>query len=120
MLDKSSLNKFLATALVFLMSVSCLGKVQIYNSEIICPTGLRIMVRFARKDEVVLAIKKAALTKRVERSNENYTVIRLSDKRSLKIEKVTPEDSLKCLVREEFYGNFNKSYVKKYMGKDLW
>ncbi len=78
------------------------------------------MVRFARKDEVVLAIKKAALTKKTDRSNENYTVIRLRDKRSLKIEKVAPEDSLKCLVREEFYGTFSKSYVKKYMGKDLW
>ncbi len=121
MLGKSNLSKFLAIFLVFFVATSCGGrKVNIYNSEIICPTGLRVMVRFARKDEVVAAIKKAALTKKIDRSSEDYTVIRLLDKRSFKIEKVAPEDSLKCIVREEFYGNFSKSYIKKYMGKDLW
>lgn len=78
------------------------------------------MVRFARKNEVVLAIQRAAVIKKKDGSNEGYTVIKLRDKRSLKIEKVPPEDSIKCVVREEFYGNFTRGYVKKYMGKDLW
>jgi len=119
MLDKLSLNKFAVILLLLLTTNSC-GSVDIYNSEIICPNGLRVMVRYARQDEVVRAIQQAALIKKKEDSNENYTVIRLKDRRSLKIEKVPPEDSLKCIVREEYYGRFSKRYVRKYMGKDLW
>ncbi len=119
MLDKSNLNKFLAILAIALSSFSC-SKVDIYNSTISCPNGLGVVVRFARKDEVVLAIQKAALTKKQDGSSENYTVIKLRDKRSFKIEKVSPEDSLQCFVREDFYGRFGRGYVRKYMGKDLW
>jgi hypothetical protein len=119
MLDKSSLNKILAILIIAISSFSC-AKVDIYNSTISCPNGLGVVVRFARKDEVVLAIQKAAFIKKQDGSNENYTIIRLSDRRSFKIEKVPPEDSLQCFVREDFYGRFSRSYVRKYMGKDLW
>ncbi len=119
MLDKSNLNKLIAILLIALSTFSC-GKVDIYNSTVSCPNGLSVSVRFARKNEVIAAIQKAALTKKKDGSSEGYTVIRLRDKRSFKIEKVPPEESLKCLVREEFYGRFSRSYVKKYMGKDLW
>lgn len=112
-------TKIFILFLLMFATASCI-KVDIYNSYISCPNGLSVVVRYARKDEVIKAIQVAALTKRKDGSSENYTVIRLNDKRSFKIEKVQPEDSLKCVVREEFYGKFSKSYVKKYMGKDLW
>ncbi len=117
MLDKSSLNKIILFISLILLT-SC-SKVDVYNSTISCPNGLSVVVRFARKSEVIDAMQKAALIKKRDGSSENYTIIRLRDRSSFKIEKVSPEDSLKCLVREDFYGRFRKSYVTKYTGRDL-
>jgi hypothetical protein len=116
MLVKLSLSKLFFIIFLIISVFSC-KKVEVYSSEIVCPNGFRSIIKFARKDDVVLAIKKAAIAKKRDRSNEDYTVIRLKDKRSLKISKMSPEDSLKCMVYEAKVGEFPKPYVTKFTGQ---
>lgn len=115
MSDKLNRNKFLLFLLLLLAATSC--KVEVYDTEISCPNGLHVLVKFARKDEVQIAIQNAAIIKKRDGSSETYTVIRLKDKRSFKIEKLPPEDALKCTLRESRIGTFNKSYVKQFTGR---
>ena len=117
MSDKLKLSKLALIFSLLIITFSWEVKVMVYNSEIICPNGLRVLVKFARREDVVMAIQKAAFIKKKDSSNEGYTVIRLHDKRSLKIERMPPEESLKCLVRESQLGMFTKSYVEQYTGQ---
>ena len=115
MLGKLNLSK-LALVLLLLTTSACF-KVRVYNSEIICPNGLRVLIKFSRQEDVQMAIQKAAFIKKRDGTSENYTVIRLKDKRSMKIERLPPEESLKCYVRESELGMFDRSYVKQFMGQ---
>lgn len=108
MLAKLNRNKFL---LIFLLIFCCAKKVY-YSTEIICPTGTRILVRYARADEVRAAIIKADEEKRIYRTSENYTVIKLPGNRSFRIEKMSPEESIKCSTEENVMGQVDKYYIK--------
>lgn len=118
MLGRLNLSKLVL--ILLLLTINSCGQVMVYDSEISCPNGLRVLIKFARQQDVLAAIKKAAITKKRDGSSENYTVIRLpgtgslSNTRSLRIEKMSPEESLKCRVKETQLGMFSRAYVKKF------
>ncbi|OFW93948.1 MAG: hypothetical protein A2887_01905 [Alphaproteobacteria bacterium RIFCSPLOWO2_01_FULL_40_26] len=106
MLGKSDRNK---SCLFFLLILaSCAGKKIFYNTEIICPDGREILVRYARIDEIRAAILKADADKKFYKTSENYTIIRLPENRSFKIEKIAPEIMINCSLRESVMGQVDK------------
>lgn len=109
MLGKLNRNKiFLFLALIF-FTTSC--KEKIFNTEIFCPDGSRILVKFVRLEELRDAIKAASSEKNKFNSNYKHTVIKLPGQRSFKIEKIPPEELVKCHVRESRMGVIDKNYV---------
>lgn len=109
-------NFFLkATALIILLSTaSCfkLTKKQYYHTEILCPNRADILVRYTRADEIRLAIIKANEKKKFFKTSERYTVMSFPGNRSFKIEKMSPEEMLKCYLRELPIANPDKNYTK--------
>ena len=69
------------------------------NTEIICP-NYRMMIRFVNAEQLSKGMEKALADKIKYRTSESYAVIRLSGERSLKIEKIAPEDIVKCRLQE--------------------
>lgn len=98
MLVKLKLNKLLVVFLIFF--VSCKSSQQLYNTQISCPNGLRVLVRFTNVFDVRRAIEKAAFDKKKYGTSENYTVVRLPKQRSFKIEKLSPQEALKCALED--------------------
>jgi hypothetical protein len=108
MLDKLKLNKngslkfFLNFALVLapLIFNSCYHRrPQLYNTEVICPSGFRVLVKFANLADMKAAIEFALEDKKKYGTSENYTVIRLPKNRSFKLDKLPPEQAIKCALR---------------------
>lgn len=114
MSDKSNRSKILL--LIFLaFTTSC--QRQIYNSEVICPfNGAKILVKYARADEMRTAMKRALSDKKKYNTSETYTVIRLPGNRSFKIEKIAPEEIVNCNVVETPIGVKDRDYIL-YFGK---
>ena len=120
MLVRSSLNKFLLFTLLF--SCSVVDEAEdfgIYHTELICPDRDRVMIRYAKAKEVEEAIKVSLEKKKKLGSNESYTVISFRGNRSMKIDKLSPEEAVKCNLREIFYPRQDK-YKKKYMESPVY
>ncbi len=87
-------------ALITLNLISCkMEKVIKVHTEILCPDGLRIFVRYARMSDVDAAIKKAAKDKKELRTSEKYTAVRFDLNRSFKLD-LPPEQAVNCSLRE--------------------
>lgn len=108
----NKLIKIVAILLIFLIS-QCSSNRHVVNTEIVCP-NIRIMVRFASAKEIQKAIDKAYETKKQKEGNENYTAIRLSDRRSFVIRKMPPEDAIKCQLNEIQLPALYKDYKQYY------
>lgn len=114
MLDKLKRNKFLILMLVPIVLISC-GRRHVYNTEILCPTGLRIMVRFATLEQVKTGIDKSYNNKKKYGTNENYTVVGFGYQKSFKIERLPPEEAIKCSLRQIELSPDDKDYkISKY------
>jgi hypothetical protein len=113
MLDKFARSKIFCLILFFFCLTSC-KKEPIFNSEIICPDGKRILVRFARAKDVIEGIQKAHINKKREGTGETYTPIRLPDKRSFRVEKIPPEKMIECQVVESEFGAVDPNYVRHF------
>lgn len=111
MLDKLSRNKFFSLLLLISLATSCWKKEIFFNTEILCPDGQKILVKFARLREMQNAIKAAYLEKKKLNTNYKFTIIRLPGNRSFKIEKIPPEDLAKCFLRESKMGVVDKDYI---------
>lgn len=114
MLDKLSRNKLVLVLLIVFAAISC-GKTVYYNTEIICPDGSTILVKYARLEEMKQAIIKADLDKKKFRTSESYTVIRLPGNRSFKIEKIAPEEAIKCSLKQSPMGEVDRQYIHHYI-----
>ncbi len=64
--------------------------------------------------EIRAAILKAVAQKKIDRSHENYTVIRLPRNRSFKIEKNPPEKLALCGLRQSVMGQVDRNYVRHF------
>lgn len=99
MSDKLKRSKFLILILLPLLLDSC-GRRHVYNTEILCPSGLKVTVRFATLEQVKYGIEKAYSDKKKYNTNENYTVIGFGYRKSFKIEKLSPEEAMRCSLRQ--------------------
>ncbi len=119
MLDKLKLSKFLLVLLI----CSVYGcktfksddeQITAYNTKVVCPNGVKLLVIYANALDIRKGIEQALFTKRKSGTSERYTVVRLPGKRSFKIEKLLPEEALKCSLTEFTFktkrGNY-KIYV---------
>ncbi len=109
MLDKLSLNKFYLFLTLFL--VFCAPQKKFYNVEIICSGKPVITIRYTNIKEVQQAILKAEFEKRDEGTSIGYTAIKLPDKRSVQVEKIAPDEMIKCSLREEEIRRPSKNYI---------
>jgi hypothetical protein len=114
MLDKSKLNRAMLQMrfckfankfwLIFfvIFFASCQSKVskQLFNTQITCPNGVSILVKFANAFEIRKAIEFSLFERKKYGSKERYTIIRLSDRRSFKIENLSPEEIARCSLRD--------------------
>lgn len=57
------------------------------------------MVRFVSLEEMKQAIEFALEDKKKSESNQQNTIIRLAKNRSLKIERLPPEEAIRCALR---------------------
>ena len=111
MSDKLKLSKSLVILVLALVSSCAHGP--LYNTELYCP-GNKILIRFARAEEVRKGIERAMSDKKKYGTSEDYTVIRMPGNRSFKIEKIPPEDSMRCSMQEfQIEGNY-RQYEKYY------
>jgi len=118
MLAKLKLSK-ICLKIIFLVTVSfvvvaCGEKEVMFNTEILCPDGSRVLVKFASLDEVRLAIVKNYEDKKKNGTSDKDTVLRLSSKRSFRIEKIAPEKIIKCSLKESFVGEVERSYWRRF------
>lgn len=117
MLDKlgRKRNKFY---LIFFLLFSCAQseaeKPGVYHTELICPERDIILIRYSRLEDVRHSIAKSYAFKKKFDSSEGYTVISLPGNRSMKIDKLAPEDAIKCSLREIFHPRSDR-LKKKYM-----
>lgn len=118
MLEKLVLNKILFFALVVLTLPPVFGCAKHQNidtsTEILCPNGSKTLIKFSRLQDVREAIYYAYHSKKAEHTSENYTPIRLADGRSFRIEKVFPEEAIKCFLRETPVGLADPWYIRHF------
>jgi hypothetical protein len=57
-------------------------------------------MRYVNEQEMRVAIQRAVFEKRLYGTNENYTVARFPHNRSVKIEKISPEEIATCQLRQ--------------------
>lgn len=81
------------------------------DTEMSCPDGVVILIKYAKMQDVRNAIINHVNEKKLNGTSENYTVIKLPDKRSLKIDKKAPEHSLDCVLRESNYAPVKAKYL---------
>jgi hypothetical protein len=114
MLVKSDRNKVRIIFLLGLLflEVACNSNRRVFNTEISC-TKVRVMVRFAEAEEVRGGIERAFEDKKKYGTNENYTVIRMPGNRSFKVERLAPEEAMKCVLTQ-FEVNTKYKEVEKY------
>lgn len=112
MLDKLNRNNIFFL-LLFLATASCsVLQKQYYNTEILCPGRERILIKYARVDEVRAAIVKADYQKRKEQTSGNYTPIVLPNERSFMVNKIPPEEMINCSLYESKQGEIERNYIR--------
>lgn len=84
------------------------------STEIICPENKRFMIRYAYEKEVREAIKKDYQRKMNEKSNENFTVIRIPNIESFHIHKMSPEKMMECKIVQNDTKKIYPNYIKKF------
>ena len=109
MSDKLNHSKFIL--LILLLSCFTACQKPIFNTEILCPDGSRILVRYSTEEEVRAGIQKAYNEKKKYRTSEDYTAIRMPNQRSFKVEKIEPEKMIKCSLRQSLIGTVEKNYI---------
>jgi hypothetical protein len=93
--------------------LSCCGsQKKFYNVEIICPDNPIVTIRYTNLQEVQQAILRAEFEKRDEGTSIDYTAIKLPDKRSVRVEKIAPDQMIKCALRQEEIRRPSKNYIK--------
>ncbi len=100
MLDRLGRNKILFLVFSLFVISTCAKKKPIFHTEIICPSGKVILMRYVTEQEMSVAIQRAVFEKRLFGTNENYTVARFPGNRSVKIEKIAPEEIERCQLRQ--------------------
>lgn len=120
MLAKLLRNKiwcsFLLFVIFFVVS-SCSKKpanATTINTEILCNNTIKILVKFARASDIAEAIQKANYDKKMQGTSETYTAIKLRDGRSFRVEKIPPEDLIKCVLRESKMRVADPGYVRHF------
>lgn len=99
---------------VVTMVFSCAKKPLRINTEVICPDGTATLVTSARAEDVADAIQIAYQKKKILRTSENYTPIRLRDGRSLALKNLSPENAVLCALHESKAGDVESSYVHSF------
>ena len=84
------------------------------SSEIICPENKKFMIRFAYAKEVEQAIMNDYNRKMREKSNENFTVIRIPNVESFHIHKMSPEKMMECKIIQNYTKTIYPNYIKKF------
>jgi hypothetical protein len=112
-LDKLKLRNNLLLIILFLAAInSCKPRYYMLpDTEVSCLNGYTYIVKFAKKEDVSNAIRKFYIQKMQQKTSEKYTVIRLPDKRSLKLDKVPPEEAVDCKLRETNYREIDRAYI---------
>lgn len=119
MLDRSNLNKILLILLA-LFCLSCCAEDRkkkapgVFHTELVCPNFDVILIRYTTIEEVKRAIQQAYENKKKFRTSETYTVISLDGNRSMKIDKLLPEDAINCNLREIYHPRVDKN-KKQYL-----
>ncbi len=110
MLDKlEQLSKKLL--IIFLAATSSCGpKYPDTNTEIVCPSGSAMLIKFIRAKDLRAAINESYKRKKLEKTSENFTVVRLPDKRSFSL-KMSPEYAASCELRETKIGEVENDYI---------
>ncbi len=101
----------LITSLLGQTSCSIFKRKVDYNTEIICPDGSNILIKFVRALDVKRAIQAAYDLKIKLRTQEGYTIFRLPDGRSFHLLRISPEKMLGCKLEESRLGVVDPSYV---------
>ena len=110
MSDKLNRSKFILLILLLDFLTAC--QKPIFNTEILCPDGSRILARYSNEEEVRAGIQKAYNEKKKYGTGENYTVIKLSHQRSFKVAEIAPEEMIKCSLRQNLIGTAEKNYIR--------
>ena len=110
MLDKLNRSKFILLTLLLGFLPAC--QKQIFNTEILCPDGARILARYSTAEEVRAGIQQSYDDKKKYNTNENYTIIKMPNQRSFKVEKIPPEEMIKCSLRQSLIGVAERSYIR--------
>jgi len=84
------------------------------STEIICAENKRFMIRFAYAKEVKEAIMKDYKRKMSEKSNENFTIIRIPNIESFHIHKMSPEKMMDCQIVQSYTKKIYPNYIKKF------
>jgi hypothetical protein len=110
MSGKLNHSKFILLILLLGFFAAC--QKPIFNTEILCPNGSRILARYSTEEEVRAGIQKAYNEKKKYGTSEDYTVIKMPNQRSFKVEKIAPEEMIKCSLRQSLIGNAEKNYIR--------
>ncbi len=113
MLDKLKLAAILATlflAEIFSCSLSSQKEYKV-NTEIICPNGSALLVKFINAKDLGDAIQIAYRNKKRLKTSENYTTVKVRDGRSFVLKNFPPEVAANCALRESLVGQAEPGYV---------
>ncbi len=91
--------------------VACSDPPPDFNTEIVCPNGAAILVKFIRAKDLREAITTAYADKKALRTSENYTPVRLKDGRSFVLKDFPPEVASSCDLVESEVGKADPSYI---------
>ncbi|NBV05639.1 MAG: hypothetical protein EBS06_00180 [Proteobacteria bacterium] len=114
MSDKSRLlNKIIIAIFLLSLFASCSAEKEkyLYNTELVCPNGSAILVKFVRAKDLKAAIRTSYINKRKLKTSENYTPIRLGDERSFMLRNISPESAITCDLYETRVGEVESSYI---------
>jgi len=81
------------------------------DTEISCDDGLVVLVKYAKMDDVKKGIAAHIEDKKFHETSDNYTAIKFPDGRSFKIDKKSPEETMKCNFRETQYAPVKGKYL---------
>jgi hypothetical protein len=107
MLASLSRKIFLIFGILYIFSACSRNNIEImrhqYATQIICPDGSKFLVRFAYANEVKKAIENDLAKKISNKSNENFTVIRIPNIESFHIKQKSPEQLINCQINQDLY-----------------
>lgn len=112
MSDKlKQLSKIFFSLVFVLQFIACSDPPPDFNTELICPNGSAILVKFVRAKELRDAINAAYINKKQQKTLEGYTPIRLKDGRSFVLKNLPPEMASSCSLSESKVGKVESSYI---------